>query len=321
MKIFAAERSFPLKRPFTISRGSRSEVHVLEVRIEADGHFGVGESVPYARYGETVEKSMADVKRLETPLDRRELQETLPPGAARNAVDCALWDLEAKRSGTRVWECADLSEPVSLTTAFTISLDSPERMRLAALENSERPLLKVKLGSRGDIPRLEAVRAGAPRSRIIVDANEGWSIDEFTRVLPRLVELGVEMIEQPFRAGEDDALDEIESPIAICADESCHDRSSLNTLNGRYSVINIKLDKSGGLTEALALRDLAVAQGFRIMVGCMIGSSLSMAPAVLVAQGADIVDLDGPLLLADDRQPAMEYIGSCLDPPEPKLWG
>ena len=321
MQIFVSERSFPLKQSFTISRGSRSEARVLSVCIESGGFRGYGESVPYERYGETVEGALAEVRELGVPIDRHELQEALPAGAARNAVDCALWDLEAKSSGQRVWELAGLAEPRPLTTAFTISLDSPGKMRLEAERNSERPLLKVKLGGRGDIRRIEAVRAGAPRARIIVDANEGWGTEEFAEMSSRMMELGVEQIEQPFPANEDAVLDRIVSQIAICADESCHDRSSLSNLGGRYSAINIKLDKTGGLTEALALRDKAVAIGFKIMVGSMVASSLSMAPAVLVAQGADIVDLDGPLLLAEDRQPAMEYDGSRLEPASPDLWG
>ena len=321
MQLYASEREFSLKKSFTISRGSRTEARVLSVSVESEGYRGVGESVPYARYGETVDGALADVRGLSMPINRWDLSIALPPGAARNAVDCALWDLEAKMSGKRVWELAGLEEPEPLTTAYTISLDSPEMMRNEAEENSGRPLLKVKLGGENDIPRLEAVRASARDARIIVDANEGWSNDEFKEMLPCLAKQGVELIEQPFPAGRDDALDGIDTPIAICADESCHDRSSLDRLEGRYSAINIKLDKTGGLTEALALRDAAAERGFRIMVGCMMGSSLGTAPAMLVAQGADVVDLDAPLFLAEDRQPALEYVGSVVRPAEPELWG
>jgi len=281
---------------------------------------GRGECLPYARYGETlgsVERQIGGI----SPLDRTTLQEALPPGAARNAVDCALWDLEAKRLGRQVWELAGLAAPTPVITAYTISLDSADNMRLAAMENSHRPLLKIKLGTPDDMPRLEAVRAGAPDARIIVDANEGWTTEIYRDLAPHLVRLGVEMVEQPLPADNDAILAEIPRPLPVCADESCHDRASLPNLRGRYDFVNIKLDKTGGLTEALALRAAALAEGYGIMVGCMVGSSLAIAPAVLVAQNAAVVDLDGPLLLAEDREIPLRHEGSELHPSCPELWG
>jgi len=281
---------------------------------------GRGECLPYARYGETlgsVERQIGGI----SPLDRTTLQEALPPGAARNAVDCALWDLEAKRLGRQVWELAGLAAPTPVITAYTISLDSADNMRLAAMENSHRPLLKIKLGTPDDMPRLEAVRAGAPDARIVVDANEGWTTEIYRDLAPHLVRLGVEMLEQPLPADNDAILAEIPRPLPVCADESCHDRASLPNLRGRYDFVNIKLDKTGGLTEALALRAAALAEGYGIMVGCMVGSSLAIAPAVLVAQNAAVVDLDGPLLLAEDREIPLRYEGSELHPSCPELWG
>lgn len=312
---------FRLAQVFTISRGSRSEAKVLTVRLRDGGVEGWGECVPYARYGETLESVTREIEGLTLPLERAALQEALPAGAARNAVDCALWDLEAKRAGKRVWELAGLPAPGPEITAYTLSLDTPEKMRAAAAENAHRPLLKIKLGSEGDMARLEAVRVGAPKARIIVDANEGWSADVYSELAPHLVRLGVDLVEQPLPAGEDDMLGEIERPLPVCADESCHDRASLPALKGKYDLVNIKLDKTGGLTEALALREAARAEGYGIMVGCMVGSSLAMAPAVLVAQGAAVTDLDGPLLLAEDRDEPLLYDAAGVHPPEPGLWG
>ncbi len=320
MEITTARDVFPLVRAFTISRGSRSETRVLTVSVTDRGITGRGECVPYARYGETlgsVERQIGGIG----PLDRATLQEALPPGAARNAVDCALWDLEAKRLGQRVWELAGLAAPAPVITAYTISLDTADNMRLAAMENSHRPLLKIKLGTPDDMPRLEAVRAGAPNARIVVDANEGWTTEIYRDLAPYLVRQGVEMVEQPLPAESDAMLAEIPRPLPVCADESCHDRASLSDLRGRYDFVNIKLDKTGGLTEALALRTAALAEGYGIMVGCMVGSSLAMAPAVLVAQNAAVVDLDGPLLLAEDREIPLGYEGSELHPSCPELWG
>ena len=313
--------SFPLAEVFTISRGARTTAEVLTVHATENGVTGRGECVPYARYGETRESVADQIAALPTALDRAALQGLLPAGAARNAVDCALWDLEGKRAGRRVWELAGLPAPGPEITAFTLSLEVPEKMRAAAAKNAHRPLLKIKLGTPDDMPRLEAVRAGAPAARIIVDANEGWSAEVYADLAPHLLRLGVEMVEQPLPAGEDAMLSEIDRPLPVCADESCHDRASLPDLAGKYDMVNIKLDKTGGLTEALALRDAARAQGYAVMVGCMVGSSLAMAPAVLVAQGVQVTDLDGPLLLAEDRAPALRYDEAGVHPPAVELWG
>ena len=317
--------SFALARAFVIARGSRTEARVLTVTVSDGAHEGRGECVPYARYGESVEGVAAQVGGLDAaalgPAPREGLAEALPPGAARNALDCALWDLEAKRTGRRVWALARLAAPGPCVTAFTLSLGEPEAMRAQAAENAHRPLLKVKLGAEGDMPRLEAVREGAPRARLIVDANEGWTAEAYADLAPHLARLGVAMVEQPLPAGADEALAGMERPVPVCADESCHDRASLPGLRERYDLVNVKLDKAGGLTEALALRDAARAEGLGVMVGCMVGTSLAMAPAVLVAQGAAFTDLDGPLLLREDREPPLRYDEAGVHPPEAALWG
>ena len=325
MRLTVETEVFPLAKAFTISRGSRTEARVLTVTIEADGARGRGECVPYSRYGETLESVRAQILSLPAKLDRAALQRLLPAGAARNAVDCALWDLEAKRAGRRVWELAGLPAPAPQVTAYTLSLEAPAAMRAEAARQAERPLLKVKLGGAeggtGDLERIEAVRAGAPAARIVVDANEGWTPASYPTLAPALVRLGVELVEQPLPAAVDDALRGLDRPLPVCADESCHARASLAGLAGKYDMVNIKLDKAGGLTEALALRTAAEAAGFGIMVGCMVGSSLAMAPALLVAQGAAVVDLDGPLLLAEDRPAGLVYDGAGVHPPAPELWG
>lgn len=313
--------SFRLKQVFTISRGSRTQAQVLTVTVTRGGVAGHGECVPYARYGETLDSVTAQIEGLDSDISRQALQKALPPGAARNAVDCALWDLEAKQEQVPVWQLAGLREPKQLLTAFTLSLADPETMRGEAAKNAARPLLKTKLGGEGDLARLEAVRSGAPDARIIVDANEGWDADTYRELAPAMVRLGVEMVEQPMPVGKDEVLAGLERILPVCADESCHDRASLAGLVGKYDMVNIKLDKTGGLTEALALKAQAETMGFRIMVGCMVGSSLAMAPAVLVAQGVEIVDLDGPLLLAEDREAALEYVGSMVAPARSELWG
>ena len=322
MKISVTKDVFPLAQVFTIARGSRTEAVVLRVEIEEDGFTGRGECVPYARYNETVDSVSAQIEGLKTPVTREELQSALPAGAARNAVDCALWDLEAKKVGVPVWKLAGIGEPTPEVTAYTLSLDTPEKMEAQAAENAGRPLLKTKLGGGiEDIARIEAVRRGAPDARIIVDANEGWTADIYREMAPVLVRLGVEMVEQPLPASDDEALLEIERVLPVCADESCHDRESLPALKGKYDMINIKLDKTGGLTEAIKLREAALAEGYKVMVGCMVGSSLAMAPAVLVASGVDVVDLDGPLLLAEDRESPLEYDDKFVFPPQNSLWG
>jgi len=321
MQIDVTADTFKLAQVFTISRGSRTEAKVLTVRVTEGGVTGWGECVPYARYDETLESVTAEINGLPGDITRQALYDLLPAGAARNAVDCALWDLEAKRAGKRVWELAGLTAPGPEITAYTLSLDEPEAMRAQAAKHAHRPLLKIKLGTPDDMPRLEAVRAGAPDATIIIDANEGWSAEVYADLAPHLVRLGVALVEQPLPAGEDDALLGMERPVPVCADESCHDRASLPGLKGKYDVVNIKLDKTGGLTEALSLRDAARAEGFEVMVGCMVGSSLAMAPATLVAQGAKVVDLDGPLLLAEDRDNALKFDGAGVHPPAAALWG
>ncbi len=321
MKVNVTQDVFRLAQVFTISRGSRTEAQVLTVRVSDGDHVGWGECVPYARYDESMDSVAAEIAALPAQFDRAALQGLLPSGAARNAVDCALWDLEAKRAGKRVWELAGLPAPRPEITAYTLSLAEPDEMRAQAAKNAHRPLLKIKLGTPDDMARLEAVRAGAPLSRIIVDANEGWSAQVYAELAPHLVRLGVDLVEQPLPAGEDGALIGMARPVPVCADESCHDRTSLAGLKGKYDVVNIKLDKTGGLTEALALRDAAVAQGFQVMVGCMVGSSLAMAPATLVAQGALVTDLDGPLLLAEDRTDALLFDAAGVHPPSAALWG
>jgi L-alanine-DL-glutamate epimerase-like enolase superfamily enzyme len=320
MHILVQAETFQLAQVFTISRGSRTQAEVLTVRIEKGGFMGWGECVPYARYGETLQSVTAQIEALGA-VGRRELAEALPAGAARNAVDCALWDLEAKTAGRRVSDLIGLGAPGPEVTAYTLSLDTPEAMQAQAALNAFRPLLKIKLGTPDDMPRLEAVRRGAPQSRIIVDANEGWSAEVYLDLAPHLLRLGVELVEQPLPAAEDDALLGLERILPICADESCHDSSSLADMQGKYDFANIKLDKTGGLTEALALRDAARASGFGVMVGCMVGSSLAMAPATLVAQGAAFTDLDGPLLLAEDRDQPLKFDAAGVHPPVAALWG
>lgn len=317
--------SWPIRGGFAISRGSKTEAGILVAEIAHAGLVGRGECVPYARYGETVEGVAASIENLgpniAARLTRARLQQALPPGAARNALDCAMWDLEAKRSGKPAWQLAGLEEPRPLETAYTLSLGTPQEMRSAAEREKARPLLKLKLAGRGDLERVEAVRQAAPAARLIVDANEGWSVDDYGFLAPRLAALGVDLIEQPFPAGEDAVLVGLERPVPVCADESCHDAGTLAALKGLYDAVNIKLDKTGGLTGALALREQARAQGFSVMVGCMVATSLAMAPAMLVAQGAEWVDLDGPLLLARDREAGLKYAGSTVYPPEADLWG
>ncbi|MFW2545087.1 N-acetyl-D-Glu racemase DgcA [Primorskyibacter sp. 2E107] len=312
---------FRLAEAFTISRGSRTEAQVLTVTVARDGTVGRGECVPYARYDESLESVEAEILGLPEGVTRAALYELLPAGAARNAVDCALWDLEAKTAGCRVWDLAGLAAPGPEVTAFTLSLGEPAAMEAAARKHAHRPLLKIKLGTPDDMPRLEAVRRGAPTSRIIVDANEGWSAEVYADLCPHLQRLGVTLVEQPLPAGEDEALIGMARPVPVCADESCHDRGSLPGLKGKYDVVNIKLDKTGGLTEALRLKEQALSEGYDVMVGCMVGSSLAMAPAVLVAQGALVTDLDGPLLLAEDRDTPLIFDEKGVHPPETALWG
>jgi L-alanine-DL-glutamate epimerase-like enolase superfamily enzyme len=311
---------------FSISRGAKTEAEVVVVTISDAVAAGRGECVPYARYGETPQSVAAAVSHISGALTggltRVGLQKAMPAGAARNAVDCALWDLEAKRSGRRVWELAGLAQPRSLVTAFTISLDTPAAMADAAAKAATRPLLKIKLGGDGDPARIGAVRNAAPHAELIVDANEGWSAANLEQNLAACAAAGVTLIEQPLAAGKDQALAGLQRhQMRICADESVHDRASLAALAGKYDAINIKLDKTGGLTEALEMAAEATRQGLALMVGCMVGTSLAMAPALLLAQAAAVTDLDGPLLLAKDRPGGLLYDGSTVAPPEGTLWG
>lgn len=313
--------TFPLAQTFTISRGSKTHAHVLTVRLIRQGVTGWGECVPYARYGESLESVTAQILSLPEGITRATLQDALPPGAARNAVDCALWDWEAKVAGKRVWQLAGLPAPGPKVVTYTLSLDSPEAMRAAAAAQAHRPVLKIKLGTPDDMPRLEAVRRGAPRSKILIDANEGWTPEIYTDLAPHLLRLGVALVEQPLPAGQDGMLAEIARPLPVCADESCFDAASLPALQGKYDMVNLKLDKTGGLTEGLHTREAAARLGFGLMVGCMVGSSLAMAPAVLLAQTAAETDLDGPLLLAQDRPNPLRYDAHGVHPSTPELWG
>jgi L-alanine-DL-glutamate epimerase-like enolase superfamily enzyme len=326
MELSVTIERWPLASAFTISRGSKTEAVVVVAELRQAGHRGRGECVPYARYGETPEAVAAAIEAmlpaLRNGLDRAALQSAMPPGAARNALDCAFWDFAAKQAGRRAHELAGIAAPKPLTTAYTISLAAPAAMGEAAERAASRPLLKVKLGAgEGDEARIAAVRRAAPRAELIVDANEGWSETNLARNLAACADAGVTLIEQPLPEGGDTALAGRKRPIRVCADESIHDRRSLAALAGKYDAINIKLDKTGGLTEALALAAEAEQRGLTIMVGCMVATSLAMAPAMLVAQGGSVVDLDGPLLLAKDRADGLHYDGSLIYPPEAGLWG
>ena len=325
MELSVRIERWPIAGAFAISRGSKTEAVVVVAELSDGTHRGRGESVPYARYGETPDGIVAAIEglrpALQQGLDCAALQGAMTAGAARNALDCAYWDVNAKQTGRRAYELAGIRAPAPLTTAYTISLSSAAEMAAAAERAAWRPLLKVKLGGGEDRARIAAVRRAAPRAEIIVDANEGWDADNFEQNLAACADAGVTLIEQPLPEGRDDALARIQRPIPVCADESVHDRASLDALTGKYDAVNIKLDKAGGLTEALALAAEAERRGFTIMVGCMVATSLAMAPAMLVAERARLVDLDGPLLLAKDRADGLRYEGSLIYPPEPALWG
>lgn len=320
----ACVERFPIRGRFAIARGSKTEAVVVLAELRSGDRVGRGECVPYARYGESVEGVLAAIESVRGPLaaglDRHGLQRLLPPGAARNALDCAFWDLEAKLSGQPAHILAGLPAPVPVVTAYTISLDTPEAMAEAA-RGSGHVLLKLKLGGADDRARLAAIRSAVPSARLIVDANEGWTPDDLAGNLAACADAGVELVEQPLPAGADDALAEIGRPVPVCADESVHGRDTLPQLIGRYDAINVKLDKTGGLTEALLLAAEARAAGLDLMIGCMVATSLAMVPALLLAPLARFVDLDGPLLLTQDRSPALRYQGSQVYPPEPALWG
>jgi len=317
--------SWPIAGTFTISRGSKTVADVVVVEIRDGPHVGRGECVPYPRYDETIAGAIAAIESLrpaiERSLDRAALQTAVRPGAARNALDCALWDLEAKQAARPAWQLAGLGEPQAAVTAYTLSLDSVDNMAAAARANAERPLLKLKLSGPGDLERVRAVHENAPRARLIVDANEAWTPEIYTALAPQLAPLGVELIEQPLPAGDDGPLAGLARPVPVCADESCHDTASLVHIAGKYDAVNIKLDKTGGLTEALRLAAAARAAGLGLMVGCMVATSLAMAPALLLAADARWVDLDGPLLLARDRPHGLSYDGGRVRPATPDLWG
>jgi L-alanine-DL-glutamate epimerase-like enolase superfamily enzyme len=325
MKLSARIERWPLAGAFTISRGSKTEAVVVVAELNDGVHRGRGEAVPYARYGEVPDRVLQTIEALrpavERGLDRADLQTMLPAGAARNAVDCAFWDFAAKRSDRRAYELAGLGSPKPVSTAYTISLSTATEMAAAAERAAWRPLLKVKLGGDDDAKRIAAVRRAAPRAELIVDANEGWTPDNLTANLAACADAGVTLIEQPLPQGADEMLEGYERPMPICADESVHDCSSLPSLAGKYDAVNIKLDKSGGLTQALALAAEAERRDLLIMVGCMVATSLAMAPAMLLALRARFVDLDGPLLLARDRAEGLRYEGSLIYPPQAALWG
>jgi L-Ala-D/L-Glu epimerase len=316
---------WPIAGSFTISRGAKTEALTVVAQVSRGGHTGRGECVPYPRYGETPEASLAAILAMQEAvrggLDSAALQAAMPPCAARNALDCALIDLGAKTAARRAWDLLGRPAPRACTTAFTISLGSPEAMAEATASAADRPLLKIKLGGEDDGARIAAVRKAAPRSELIVDANEGWTPANLEHNLAECAKAGVRLVEQPLPAGRDAALGHIKRPIPVCADESVHDRASLTGLRERYDAVNIKLDKTGGLTEALAMADAAQAQGFEIMIGCMVATSLAMAPAMLLTRQARYVDLDGPLLLARDRDGGLRYDGSVIHPPDTALWG
>lgn len=325
MSLSIKKEIWPIAGSFNISRVSVTEAYVLVVELTDGEYVGRGESEPHesdVSYMDIVEQEIEAVRAdIERGISREELDKLLPAGRARNAIDCALWDLEAKKSGKRAWELAGVAMDKPLVTAYTISLNSPEEMAEQTKKYSHRDLLKLKLGEGDCLAQVRAVREAAPNTRLIVDANEAWSFDMLCEMAEPMAELGVELIEQPMPAGQDDELIKYTGPVPLCADESCIDRSSLPHAKGRYAYVNIKLDKTGGLTEALALADAALEQGFKLMVGCMTGTSLAMAPAMIIGQMSEFCDLDGPLLLAKDREDCLKYEDSVVHIPEVNVWG
>lgn len=323
LEFSVAEQSWPLDKPFRTARGASTDARVVVVTVSDGQHTGRGEAVPISRYKQTPASTVAQLEQIFPKcVDRQQIQELLPAGAARNALDCAYWDLEAKVSGKRVWELANLQIVAAVETAFTISLDTPEKMAAAAQASQDAPLLKLKLvGDSLDLPRVEAVRTAAPDARLIVDANESWSPAHYREIVSDLQGLGVELIEQPFPEAADDVLETLDHPVPVCADESCHTAADLPRLVNRYDAINVKLDKTGGLTEALLLTERARAHGFKILIGCMVCTSLGIAPARLLVGATDYADLDGPLLLAGDRHDALVYESGQIGVPRKELWG
>jgi L-alanine-DL-glutamate epimerase-like enolase superfamily enzyme len=316
-----AHESWPLANPFVIARGAKTAADVVVVHVSDGTHIGRGEAVPYARYGETIDGTLASLRALDGPVDRAAVQRRLPPGAARNALDCALWDLEAKRARKRAWDLASLPAPAPVMTAYTLSVGRPAEMAAAAQAVPHLKLLKVKLAGAGDPERMSAVRRARPDARLIADANEAWTPDMLGSFLDAAAFAGFELVEQPLPAGADEALSLHQRPVPVCADESAHTSGDLERLAGRYDAVNIKLDKTGGLTEALAFAKAARVAGLRTMVGSMVATSLAAAPALLLAAGADWVDLDGPLLLAKDRDPGLAIADGWISPPPAALWG
>jgi L-alanine-DL-glutamate epimerase-like enolase superfamily enzyme len=331
-QLFAEHQSWPIAGDFKISRGTKSAAHVVYVEIEQSGKIGRGECLPYAHYGETPDSVIEQIKSVENKVNadmsRTELLSALEPGAARNALDCALWDLEAKQAGTPVWQLAHLAPPQPVTTAYSLSLGSPDEMRAAAAREAHRPLLKAKMGQ-GDtlleLDRMSAIREGAPTSEIILDANEGWAEDQLGDIVSHAEKLKVTMIEQPLPAAEDSILEGFDCSVLLGADESFHAGESLGEnlgeISTKYDVVNIKLDKTGGLTQAMQTLAQARQVGLEIMIGCMVSTSMSMAPALLLAPSARFIDLDGALLLAKDRDPGLAYDGSTILPSPTELWG
>jgi L-Ala-D/L-Glu epimerase len=322
--IDAQEQTWPLDNPFRISRGTRTEARVVVVSVSDGQCSGRGEAVPIRRYNQSPASVLAEIESIKSGqnLDRQQLQKLLPAGAARNALDCALWDLEAKISGKRAWELANIPLAQEVETSFTISLDTPAAMAATATTNAAAPILKLKLGGDNlDLTRVEAVREAAPATRLLIDANESWTTDHYRNIVPSLSLFGVELIEQPFPADADEVLETLDHPIPVCADESCHTTADLLRLTNRYEMLNVKLDKTGGLTEALLLTERAHEADFRLLIGCMVCTSLGIAPARLLASAADYVDLDGPLLLAGDRHHAVPYDNGRIGIPPRELWG
>jgi L-Ala-D/L-Glu epimerase len=324
-KLELTSESWPIAGSFTIARGSKTEAQVIVVTLRENGFTGHGEAVPYSRYNETVPQCIASLEAaraaIEGGIDRYELQNLNLPKAAQNALDCALLDLEAKKSSIPAWQLMGLKNPKSTITAYTLSLNTPEAMAKSAADAAHYPLLKLKLGREGDVERLHAIREAVPNARLIVDANEGWSPTILPTMLEACEKYRVELVEQPLPADNDEALRNMPRSTIICADESAHDNAGLKNLVGKYDAINIKLDKTGGLTSALALAKTAKEQNFKIMIGCMLATSLAMAPAFLLAQLADYVDLDGPLLLVKDREHGIAFNNGIMQPPHPSLWG
>ena len=324
LSIDAHEEIWPLRQPFRISRGSRTEAQTVVLTVSDGEHIGRGECVPVARYNQSIASVLAQIESIQGDknLSRQSLQELLPAGAARNALDCALWDLEAEISSKRAWELANIPIVPEVETSFTINLDTPEKMGVAAKANAKLPMLKLKLGGDDpDLARVETVREAAPATRLLIDANESWSPEHYQKIVPALKQLGIELIEQPFPAKADEVLEILDHPIPVCADESCHTTGDLPRLTNRYEVVNVKLDKTGGLTEALRLCERARDSGFKLLIGCMVCTSLGIAPARLLPSFANWIDLDGPLLLARDRDHPVPYANPRIGIPPRELWG